>query len=250
MSPITAGGSPTGSPGGFLGYTPSMSPEILELATPDAPIEAVSAELRGEDSPGTPVLLAHGAGVPMDSPFMQHVAEGLAASGRHPVLCFNYAYAERMRIEGKRRPPDRRPGLEAVHRAALAWLEERTGRRPVLAGKSMGGRMSSYLAAEGEGSGLLLYGYPLHPAAKPEKIRSEHFPSLAQPALFLQGTRDALATPALLEEQLETYGGQLAVHWIEEGDHDFAVPKRTGRSREEVLDELVRVSLEWLEGLD
>ena len=225
-----------------------MTHRDLSIATPGAPLEDTGARLFAEGAGGRPVLLAHGAGVPMDSPFMQHVAEGIAAGG-HPVLTFNYSYAERMHREEKRRPPDRRPILELVHRAALAWLGERYDALPVLAGKSLGGRMSSYLAAEGEGAGLVFFGYPLHPAGKPEKTRSEHFPTLAQPALFLQGTRDALAQPDLLKEHLERYGGEARVEWIDDADHDFKVPKRTGRTREEVLDELVRHSLGWLADL-
>jgi predicted alpha/beta-hydrolase family hydrolase len=138
--------------------------------------------------------------------------------------------------------------LEAVHEAALATLQQRYPERPpVLAGKSMGGRMSSYLAAAGaDCRALVFYGYPLHPAGKPEKLRVEHFPTLAQPALFLQGTRDALCDLELLRPHLETYGGRPTLEIVEEADHDFAVPRRTGRSREEVLAELVERTTAWL----
>ena len=156
---------------------------------------------------------------------------------------------ERIRREGGRRPPDRAPVLLAAHRAALAELERRAGgRRVVLAGKSLGGRMASLLAAEGcRCDGLAFFGYPLHPAKKPEKLRSEHFPAIAQPALFLQGTRDALCDLELLRRELETFGGVTRLVLVEDGDHDFQVRRSSGRTREEVLGELVRAFVEWEE---
>ncbi|MFT5049448.1 MAG: putative alpha/beta-hydrolase family hydrolase [Chlamydiales bacterium] len=194
------------------------------------------------------ILLAHGAGLPMDSPFMTTIAAGLAAAG-YPVLRFNYAYAERMQREGTRRPPDRRPRLEQVHLAALGALRDRAPGRPViLAGKSMGGRMSSLLAAEGEPcSGLAFFGYPLHPARKTDRLRSEHFPDIRQPSLFMQGTRDVLCQLDLLERELGNLGGHVTLRRIEDADHDFKVPKRAGRSRDELLAELVQNAVSWAE---
>ena len=134
-----------------------------------------------------------------------------------------------------------------MHRAAHAELRERyPERRLVLAGKSMGGRMSTYLSAEGDDcAGLALFGYPLHPPGKPEKLRSEHFPAIAQPALFLQGTRDALCDLELLRRELELFGGQATVEVLEDADHDFGVLKRTGRAREEVRADLARRFEAW-----
>lgn len=218
-----------------------MQSEDLSIAVPDAGVDSVSArlDLPDEDRGRSILLLAHGAGAPMDSGFMQAAAEGLAERG-FPVLRFNYAYQERAAREGKRRPPDRKPRLLDTHRAALAALRERFGeRRLLLAGKSMGGRMSTYLAAEGDDcAGLVLFGYPLHPPGKPEKLRSEHFAAVAQPALFLQGTRDALCDLELLRRELEPFGGQTTVQVIEDADHDFGVLKRTGRTQDEVRRDL------------
>lgn len=182
----------------------------------------------------------------MDAELLAHVAGALAERGL-PVLRFNYAYTERMAREGRRRPPDRRPVLEAVHRAALAALRARyPERRIVLAGKSMGGRIASYLSAGGaDDSALLFLGYPLHPPKKPEKLRSEHFGALAVPALFLQGTRDALCDLGLLRRELERFGGIATLRVVEGADHDFRVLKRSGRTRAEVLVELVEAIDEW-----
>jgi uncharacterized protein len=225
-----------------------MDTEELRLPVRHAGVDWISALLDLPDQEGdrSVILLGHGAGAPMTSEFMAAVATGLAQRGL-PVLRFNYIYSERSQREGKRRPPDRRPVLLDVHRTAMATLRERfTGRRLLLGGKSMGGRMSTYLAAEGEdAAGLVMFGYPLHPPGKPEKLRSEHFAAIAQPALFLQGTRDALCDLELLRRELETFGGKVQVSEVEDADHDFAVLKRSGRTRDEVLADLVERVDTW-----
>lgn len=200
--------------------------------------------------PKLSVLFAHGAGAPMDSEFMGRVAEALVGRG-YGVMRFRYAYMERAAQEERRFPPDRTPRLEEVHRAALAVLRERVNGGPiVLAGKSMGGRMSSHLAAAGEDcAGLIYMGYPLHPAGKPEKLRSAHFPEIRQPSLFVQGTRDKLCELDLLERELANYAGPHEVAVIEGGDHSFEVLKRSGRTPEEVQRELLDVMDGWLSGL-
>lgn len=220
-----------------------MPPQSRELriAIDHPHLDAVGAIL---DEPGgkarpRPVLLAHGSGADMTSEFMADAAAGLVQLGFR-VLRFRYAYMERMQREGRRRPPERAPVLEAVHRAALATLaREAPGERPLLAGKSLGGRMATHLAAQGEDAGgLILFGYPLHPAGKPEKERSEHFPAIVQPALFLQGTRDALCELPRLERALTTYGGEATLAVVEGADHGFDVLVRSGRTRDEVRAEL------------
>lgn len=230
-----------------------MSMESLDIPTglPAADgttLATVSGRLHvpERDRGSSAVLLAHGAGAGMDSEFLVEIASGLAARGL-PVLRFNYAYTERMAREGRRRPPDRRPKLEAVHGAALDALRARYPERPVvLAGKSMGGRIASYLSASGaDDSALLFLGYPLHPQKKPEKLRSEHFGAIAVPALFLEGTRDALCDLELLRRELETFGGTVTLRVIEGADHDFRVLKRSGRTRAEVLGELLDAIDEW-----
>jgi hypothetical protein len=181
------------------------------------------------------ILLGNGAGYHLDAPWMAAVALGLVARG-FPVLRFNYLYRERSLRAGREKPPDRTAILEEAHAAALAALVERAGgRRILLAGKSLGGRMSTHLAAKGERcAGLVLFGYPLHPPGQPEKLRSEHFAAIAQPALFLQGTRDELADLELLRTALTRYGGHATLEVIEGADHGFHVLKRTGRTDDEV----------------
>lgn len=195
---------------------------------------------------GRSVLLAHGSGADLRSEFLEAMAVGLCARG-FPVLRFRYPYMERIAREGVRRPPDRAPALEAAHMAVLEWLLERDGgRRAILAGKSLGGRMSTLLAAKGaDAAALLLLGYPLHPAGRPERLRSEHFPALVQPALFLQGTRDDLCDLDLLRVALEGYGGRATLEVVEGADHGFEVLRRTGRERDEVWSGMLDVVDRW-----
>ena len=222
--------------------------EELSIAVDFADLPNVSAILDRpeEDSGRSTILLGHGAGAPLSSAFLEAVATGLAARGL-AVLRFNYGYSERAVRDGKRRPPDRLPALLEVHRRAAAVARELYPEsRLVLAGKSMGGRMSSVLAAEGEeAAGLVYLGYPLHPAGKQEKLRTEHFPAISHPTLFLQGTRDALCNLELLHPALETYGGAVELHLVEGADHDFRVLKKSGRTEEDVLAEVLDRVVAW-----
>ena len=243
-------GAPPPSTGALHESRLSAMRTQLELPVEGLKVDHVSAILEIPDSadPSVAVLLAHGAGASMESDFMEAVAARLVHGGL-PVLRFRYPYMERAAREGRRFPPDRRPALEAVHLAALDELRERfPDARYVLAGKSMGGRMASLMAAEGVAcDGLAFFGYPLHPQGKPEQLRSEHFPACLQPALFLQGTRDKLCDLELLDEALELYGGAHQLHVVEGADHGFDVLKRSGRTSEEVRDELAGVLLDWVE---
>jgi len=220
----------------------------LTLPLDNAKIPEVSAvfEEAAPPSRGSAILLAHGAGSSMDSPFMASVAGGLCRRG-FAVLRFNYPYRERALREKRRRPPDKAEILEHAHSRALRALEERVGdRRILLAGKSLGGRMATHLAAKGESAAaLVLLGYPLHPPGKPERIRCEHFPAIAQPALFLQGTRDKLCRLDLLQTALERYAGTATLELIEDADHGFHVRKSSGRSDTEVLVGLLDRIAEW-----
>jgi len=230
-----------------------LATRSLEIPLPDSPVPSLGALLDEPAAPARPevVLLAHGAGAPMESDFMADVAAGLAAAG-HAVLRFRYPYMERAHREGRRLPPDRMPRLEQAHRAALAELQGLLPGRPlILAGKSMGGRVSSHLAAAGvDCAGLVFFGYPLHPAGKPERLRSEHFERVTAPSLFLQGSRDKLCDLALLEQELGAYGGRHQVEVIEEADHGFAVPKRTGLDAHDVRHALVEHARAWITDLD
>lgn len=195
------------------------------------------------------ILLAHGSGANMDSEFMTTMSALLAERG-FLVMRFDYPYMKRARETGKRRPPDRRPTLERAHHAAICELARRAPKsRILLAGKSLGGRIASYVTAEdndaGLTAGLVFLGYPLHPRKQHEKIRCDHFPILSVPALFLQGTRDDLCDLDLLKSALKTYAGAATLEIIEGGDHGFDVLKRSGRTSAEVRLELAESIARW-----
>ena len=223
--------------------------EVRELRIPVEArhVETVRAVLRRPEAPReSAVLLAHGAGFHLDSPWMAAVAEGLARRD-FTVLAFNYPYREHALEVGKNRPPDRAPVLEAAHERALEALREAApGQRLLLAGKSLGGRMSTHLAAKDVPcAGLVLFGYPLHPPRKPERLRDEHFAAIVQPALFLQGTRDTLCDLDLLGTSLRRWGGTATVDVIDDADHGFHVRRSSGTSDEEVLERLLDRVARW-----
>lgn len=188
------------------------------------------------------LILAHGAGNDMHNPFLSFVHEALAMHGIMTVK-FNFPY-----MEAGRNAPDRPQRLANAWRAVIQRV--RADAKPAalfLGGKSMGGRIASMLVADGEpAAGLVLLGYPLQPAGRPEALRSGHFARITCPALFVQGSRDRLCDLSLLRSVLVTMPAAATLHVIEEGDHSFKVPKRTGMTEREVWDEIVAVTGSWL----
>ncbi|CAN5865855.1 alpha/beta hydrolase [soil metagenome] len=176
-----------------------------------------SGEVTGilEGSGETGVLLAHGAGTDQDHPNMVALRQRLAEQG-FTVMTFNYPYTER----GSKRP-DRPEKLVECHQAAAQALRQDVDRL-FLAGRSMGGRMGTYLAAEGyECAGLILYAYPLHPAGKPEKLRVAQFPDVTSPMLFFQGTRDPLSRMELFDRYIRPLPNA-TVEVLEGANHGFS----------------------------
>lgn len=171
------------------------------------------------------LLLAHGAGAAMTSPFMGSIAEMLAERGIE-VIRFEFGYMAARRHGGKRRPPPKADTLCGEYVAAVekAVSGETGARQPLLiGGKSMGGRVASLVADELHGAGriagLVCLGYPFHPTGKPEQLRTAHLASLATPALFVQGERDPFGNRA----EVEGYplSPRIAMHWAGDGDHDL-----------------------------
>jgi predicted alpha/beta-hydrolase family hydrolase len=228
-----------------------VSTEELRLPVGGGESVGVTLALPNAKPEPTAVLLAHGAGNDRFAPLLVRVQQRLAGNG---VICatFNFLYKER-----GRRIPDPLPVLMETYRAVVGALRARlagTVESWVLGGKSLGGRVASHLVAEGQrASGLVFLGYPLHPAGKPEQLRIEHLPRVAVPMLFVQGTRDPLCNLGVLQELLErwqasgTLRAKLAV--IEGGDHSLVVPRRLGRSQEDVYEEVARIVRAWLDEL-
>lgn len=183
-----------------------------------------------EDASAT-FILAHGAGAPMDSDWMDAVAAGIAATGIR-VLRFEFPYMAERRTSGKRRPPDREAVLLETWRRAFA---EADARRTAIGGKSMGGRMASMVADELGAAGLVCLGYPFHAPGKPEKPRIAHLEHLRTPTLIIQGTADPFGT----REDVATYqlSGSITIEWMEGGNHDL-VAKGLGKpqSRARVIE--------------
>jgi uncharacterized protein len=198
----------------------------------------------GPDGGSPTLVLAHGAGAPMDSPFMTGVTERLAAMG-HRVARFEFPYMARRRAEGTRRPPDRQPILLDSWRKVIGHFGG--PENVVIGGKSMGGRMASLIAAETPVRGLLCLGYPFHPPGKPAKTRTEHLAALDVPGLILQGTRDPFGRP----DEIAAYqlSDRTTVHWIEDGDHDLKPRKSSGRDHAAALDEIAEVASGFLRSL-
>jgi uncharacterized protein len=197
-------------------------------------------------SSGAPMMLvlAHGAGAAMDSPFMNSIAEGIGGSEVR-VVRFEFPYMAARRISGKRSAPDREAILIASWRGVLDELGEAA--MVVIGGKSMGGRIASMIADEVGAAGLVCLGYPFHPPGNPERTRIKHLEHLRTPALILQGTRDSLGRP----DEIAHYplSRKIQVAWIEDGDHSFKPTKRSGRSEAQNLTDAISRMRLFLDGL-
>jgi predicted alpha/beta-hydrolase family hydrolase len=185
------------------------------------------------------VVLAHGAGAPMDSPFMRAIAEGIADAGIRAVR-FEFPYMAQRREGLGRRGPDPERVLIRSWRDTIEELGG--GRGLVIGGKSLGGRIASMVADEAEASGLICLGYPFHPPGNPNRTRTAHLENLATPTLILQGTRDSFGRP----EEVARYNlsRMIRIEWIPDGDHSFKPRASSGRTEEQNL----RTAIEGIVG--
>ena len=180
------------------------------------------------------LLLAHGAGAPMTSPFLETMTRLLTERGL-AVSRFEFAYMAARREGGKRRPPPKAERLVDEYVAAVATLRSRLspGQALLIGGKSMGGRVASLAAdtlfGDGAIAGLVCLGYPFHPPGKPDNLRTAHLERLRCPALIVQGERDPFGGRAEVE------GYKLApairLHWAGDGDHDLGPRGGSGFTR-------------------
>ncbi len=206
----------------------------------------VSFIISGPDSSRATVLLAHGAGAPMDSASMTAAAEALATEGLR-VARFEFAYMAARRSEGSRKPPPPADRLKGEYLNAVEALNE--SGRLVIGGKSMGGRVASMVADElyedGRIAGLICLGYPFHPPAKPDRLRTAHLENLATPTLIFQGTRDPFGTI----DEVASYALSQAIElvWLEDGDHDLKPRKRvSGLTVDDHLKTTARRVSSWI----
>ena len=201
--------------------------------------ETVPVLASGDAKARNVVLLAHGAGAPMDSDFMTRAAEGLAEAG-HRCLRFEFPYMAKRREDAKRRPPDRQPKLLDAFQLVLADAIEASApsARIFIGGKSMGGRMASLLAADAglakPVAGLFALGYPFHPPGKPETLRTDHFSAIRVPFLICQGERDPFGPrDELASMELPQ---TIEIAWFPDGNHDLTPRRKSGIPPEENLD--------------
>jgi predicted alpha/beta-hydrolase family hydrolase len=192
-------------------------------------------------------VLAHGAGAGMDHPFMENVARGLASRGI-ATLRYQFPYMER----GSKRP-DPPPLAQATVRAAVAEAQRLLPDTALIAGgKSFGGRITSQAQAKAplEGvHGLAFLGFPLHPNGRPSQDRAEHLFEIQIPMLFLQGTRDNLASLDQLKPACKQLGKRATLKLFADADHSFHVPARTGRKDAQVLDDVLDALAAWLDSV-
>ncbi|HEX7559262.1 MAG TPA: alpha/beta family hydrolase [Usitatibacter sp.] len=206
--------------------------------------QKVSGLLQAPSNARACYVLAHGAGAGMAHPFMASIADGLEERGI-ATLRYQFPYMER----GSRRPDS--PKLaQATVRAAVAEAARRIPGTPLFAGgKSFGGRMSSQAQATmplPQVHGLVFLGFPLHAAGKPSDERGAHLFDVRVPMLFLQGTRDELASLDLLEPLVARLGASARLQLFAEADHSFHVPARSGRKDAQVRAELLDIAADWM----
>jgi predicted alpha/beta-hydrolase family hydrolase len=216
-----------------------MPEETLQIqVTPGSSITAIRTEAEGKRRDWL-FIYAPGAGANVHDPFGRFACRRLAGHGIDAAR-FQFPYQE-----AKRRGPDRPPVLEATWRAVIEALRPKRGRL-VVSGRSMGGRIASQVVAQGVAvDALALFAYPLHPPGRPETRRDAHLPDIGVRTLFVSGTRDAFAPPDELRAAAALVPTS-SVHLLDGADHGFAVPKSSGRTRDDVYAEAVDALLTWL----
>jgi predicted alpha/beta-hydrolase family hydrolase len=178
------------------------------------------------------LILAHGAGGPMNAPFMNKVARGIAAHGIR-VIRFEFPYMRKRREEGRRTgAPDRQPVLIDAWREVIARFAPDA--KLFIGGKSLGGRIATMVADEGGVAGVICLGYPFHPPADPGRLRTKHLETLRTPTLIIQGERDPFGS----RREVEAYAlsSQIRFEWLPDGDHSFKPRAGSGVTEAQNLD--------------
>jgi predicted alpha/beta-hydrolase family hydrolase len=219
-----------------------VSPQNLKLKVDAA--NAVSALLLRPSGARACFIFAHSAGAGMTHPFMEMVAARLCDRGI-ATLRYQFPYMEK----GSKRP-DAPVVAHAAVRAAVAEAARSCPGLPLIAGgKSFGGRMTSQAQAAAPLAGvrgLAFLGFPLHPAGKPSDARAKHLSEVRVPMLFIQGTRDKLAELQLLEPVVKRLGTSASLHLVQEADHSFRVPARSGSNDRDAMSEVVGTLSAWI----
>ena len=194
-------------------------------------------------TPAATLILAHGAGAPMDSVWMSEMAGRLAARGVS-VLRFEFPYMAQRRLDGGKRPPNQQVKLLECWSEVYEEVRRHVAGPLAIGGKSMGGRMASLLADALHADGLVCLGYPFYAVGKPEKPRVAHLADLKTPTLIVQGERDALGNRETVEAY--TLSPRIDVMWLVAGDHDLKPLKASGFTHEQHLDAAADHIASWL----
>jgi len=187
------------------------------------------------------LILAHGAGAPADSTFMEELSAALEREGIGTIR-FEFPYMQKRRQDGKKRPPDREPVLLEYFSGVIDRVRAELGSGSLLlvGGKSMGGRMASILASRRDDiDGVICFGYPFHPPGKLDRWRTAHFRDLNCPILVLQGTRDPFGKPDELEDHQQELEA-IDLRWLEGGNHDFQTLKSQPQTQSELIAQAAR----------
>jgi len=198
------------------------------------------------------LILAHGAGAGVESPFFASILELLAARDI-ATTAFEFAYMAARRTSGSKRPPPKAEALTAEYRDTVRSLakNQKKKSKPVIGGKSLGGRVASLIAdelyAQKQISGLVCLGYPFHPPHMPEKLRTAHLETLKCPALIIQGERDPFGNRA--EVEALPLSKSIKLIWMNDGDHDFGPRGRSGFTRKGNLAEAADAVAAFLSSL-
>ena len=192
------------------------------------------------------IITAHGAGNDMQNELLAAFADGMAQAG-YPVLRFNFPYKEK-----GLKAPDKPGKLEDTWTAACQYFKEDSPIKVnhfIAAGKSMGGRIASQMAAVGKmpAEGLIFLGYPLHPASDRSKVRDAHLYHVEMPMLFFAGTRDTLCDLTMLQNVLDKLPAPWELEIIEGGDHSFHAPKSMNIPESDIYYRIVARTKQWIE---
>jgi uncharacterized protein len=196
-----------------------ITPEFLDTGPADAPSR---------------LLLAHGAGAPMDSAFLEAFV-ALMNARAIATTRFEFQYMAARRVSPKKKPPPKAETLVQEYASAVELVRGRMppGQRLIIGGKSMGGRVASLVADDlyrrGTIAGLVCLGYPFHPPSKPEHMRTAHLVDLTCPALIIQGERDPFGTKAEVEAM--SLSKAITLLWAPDGDHDLGPRGASGFTR-------------------
>lgn len=194
------------------------------------------------DAPLT-LVLAHGAGAPMDSDWMNSITAKIAASG-YGVVRFEFPYMAERRETGMKRPPN---PARVLLQTWMDVIDDLGPERLVIGGKSMGGRIASMVADAARVRGLVCLGYPFHPPGRPDKLRTEHLAALRTPTLICQGERDSFGTV----DEVPGFGlsKSITLHWAPDGDHGLKPRKKSGFTEEANMNDAVSVITKFMHSL-